>query len=748
MPSRAARAVVDQPRVRSGLSLAAFLLVAPTAAAVDLTVSAIEVNQAINLGTTTLVARNATVVRVKIGIADSTVAVPGVDAELRVYSGGVEIPGSPFFSTNGPIAAPLVPQSSTLNHTVNFLVVPPQGADIDFSVTVNPTRRVVETNYDNNVGTLLNKAFVCRKMVELVYVPVNYTPGGGLPSLTTIAPGVGDAFLRGIYKTGDWNYHRSPIGNLTWTQDVNSSNTALLNTLNDIRLTQIPAQGYPQATFIYGWLPGNPFSGNGQANGVPGQAAFGNTENSRFQRTFAHEIGHCWGQQHSNSTIGTVGFDVEGQLIEPLGLGPVMPTTRNDVMVAGLTTAQAWVNSTTFNDCISDTRSQCTGGDQDSAGGGPEADLAGWERCLRIAGEHFHLENRIELAPALRVDLAEPTRDDPRGDTEVVATDARGNVLHAVRIRTGTARESCCGTRDLDRTPFYLVIPESVGGRDVAAVRVRDLGSRRVLAEQVRSPSAATAAIVGVGPAGAGPAPVGGLLDGEVEVRWTAVDTDGDRLLANLLYSPDGGNAWFPVAVNQEADPTGGEVATRFLAANLPRSRGENGLLKLRVTDGLNQSDSEWPMGMMIGGGSPPDVHIIAPNTNVTVPRHAHVVLHASGWDVDDQLLPDAAFTWTSNVQGPIATGRLLVTRALAVGTHVLTLRGTDADGMASEKSVTITISERSVRSPDLDGNGSVEAGDLANLLSAWGATGTPREDLDLDGTVGPSDLAQLLAAW
>ncbi len=292
------------------------------------------------------------------------------------------------------------------------------------------------------------------------------------------------------------------------------------------------------------------------------------------------------------------------------------------------------------------------------------------------------------------------------------------------------------------------MIPESVGGRDVAAVRVRDLGSRRVLAEQVRSPSAATAAIVGVGPAGAGPAPVGGLLDGEVEVRWTAVDTDGDRLLANLLYSPDGGNAWFPVAVNQEADPTGGEVATRFLAANLPRSRGENGLLKLRVTDGLNQSDSEWPMGMMIGGGSPPDVHIIAPNTNVTVPRHAHVVLHASGWDVDDQLLPDAAFTWTSNVQGPIATGRLLVTRALAVGTHVLTLRGTDADGMASEKSVTITISERSVRSPDLDGNGSVEAGDLANLLSAWGATGTPREDLDLDGTVGPSDLAQLLAAW
>jgi hypothetical protein len=425
-----------------------------------------------------------------------------------------------------------------------------------------------------------------------------------------------------------------------------------------------------------------------------------------------------------------------------------MPTSRNDVMVAGLTTPQAWVNSTTFNDCITDSRSQCTAGDQDSSGGDPETDTTGWERCLRLAGEYFHLENRIALDPALRIDLAEPTRDDPRGDAEVMAMDAAGNVIHAVRIRTGTLRESCCGTRDLDRTPFYLTIPESVRGREIASIRVRDLKSRRPLASVTRSPNAPGVAIVGVGLAGAGPAPHGGLLDGEIAVRWTAVDADGDRLRANLLYSPDGGNAWFPVAVNQEADPTGGEVETRFLAANLPRSHGESGLLRLRVTDGLNQSDFEWPMGMMIGGGSPPDVHIISPNTNVAYPRHAHIVLHASGWDVDDQLLPDSAFTWTSNLQGPIATGRLLASRALNPGTHVLTLRGTDTDGLFAERSVTVTIFERSVRSADLDGSGAVGPEDLAQLLGAWNAAGTPREDLDLDGSVGPSDLAQLLSAW
>jgi hypothetical protein len=61
---------------------------------------------------------------------------------------------------------------------------------------------------------------------------------------------------------------------------------------------------------------------------------------------------------------------------------------------------------------------------------------------------------------------------------------------------------------------------------------------------------------------------------------------------------------------------------------------------------------------------------------------------------------------------------------------------------------VTVTIVDREVRRADLDGNGTVGAEDLAQLLAAFNATGTPREDLDLDGTVGPADLAQLLSAW
>lgn len=53
-----------------------------------------------------------------------------------------------------------------------------------------------------------------------------------------------------------------------------------------------------------------------------------------------------------------------------------------------------------------------------------------------------------------------------------------------------------------------------------------------------------------------------------------------------------------------------------------------------------------------------------------------------------------------------------------------------------------------SARPGDLDGNGEVDAGDLAMLLSAWGpAAGSPA-DLDGNGEVNATDLATLLANW
>jgi hypothetical protein len=47
----------------------------------------------------------------------------------------------------------------------------------------------------------------------------------------------------------------------------------------------------------------------------------------------------------------------------------------------------------------------------------------------------------------------------------------------------------------------------------------------------------------------------------------------------------------------------------------------------------------------------------------------------------------------------------------------------------------------------DLNLDGSVNAADLAVVLSRWGAAG-PLADLNLDGTVNAADLAVVLANW
>jgi len=726
------------------------LALASAASAVDLSVTSVEVNQAINSGSLTLVAKNPTIVRVKVGVAGSAVAIPNVEAELRVFSNGVEIAGSPFFS-NGAIAAPLVPNSAIESHTLNFFCVPPQSNDVDFLVTVNPLRTVVETDYDNNTGALLNKSFLCRKMVDLAYVSVNYVPGGGQPSISMIEPGVGDAFLRGIFKTGDWNYHRSPLGPLTWTQNINNSSNSLLNTISDIRNLQIPGAGYAKPEFIYAWLPGNPYSGNGQAAGIPSAAAFGNTEVNRFQRTFAHEIGHCWGQQHNSSIAGSVGYDVVNGLLDPLDLPPVMPSTKKDVMVAGLLTNEAWVAPVTFNDCINDARSACTPFDGGDGGEGGADDALAGERCLRIAGEYNHATGRIVLQPSLRLDIAEPTVDDASGDAMVRLFDRNGAILSSVRMRTGTARESCSGQPPLDRTPFYAIVPETIAGQSIHRVEIRDVKSGATLARQVRSANAPTATITNIAAGGAaGPAAAGGdpgaVLNGEFDITWIASDADGNLLEATLLYSRDGGDSWIPIAVNQQADALGGENQATISTINLPQSFGTAGVFKIRVTDGMNQSDNEFPMQMAVSGGTPPDVHVISPNSNMTLKQHASLILQASAWDIDDELLPEQDVSWSSNINGPLGVGRLFTTRSLSPGSHVLSLTGTDSSGMSTTKTVNVTVTPRVVRSSDLNFDGQVDGADLAILLGSWGSTGSA--DLDLNGTVDAADLALLLGSW
>lgn len=715
------------------------------ARAADLTIATIEITQGYQVAanSTALVAFNPTAIRVKVALNGATAPQAGVDAIVRVYSGGVEIAGSPLYSTNGPISAPVVPNSVNLNDTLNFYFIPPQSTNVDFVVTLNPFRTIAETSYANNNGSVLDRSFLCRKIVELAYVPINYTIGGGLPSAAMMQPGGGDNFLRGIYRVRDWNYHRSPLGNLTWSSDVNNSATTLLNSLNDIRQNQVPAAGYTRPEFIYGWLLGNPYSGNGVAIGVPGAAAFGNTLQSKYQRTFAHEVGHLWGQQHNSTTIGAIAFDVENHLRDPLAIGQPMAATKKDIMYAGLTTIEAWVNQTSYLAAINDARSACAGANGEEGSGDGASDSG--QAAIRFAGSHDHQNRRIALQPAFDLVSGVVDGDDATGNVWVEAYDRDGALVHAIRRDTARCRERCeedCAQHR--ETSFYAVLPRFINGREIESVTLREVRSGHILCELKRSAHAPTVGQMRVAPAllaiGKPFDPARAVLRGPARMQWDAHDGDGDSLVANLLYSPNAGDAWTPIAIENASG------VIEFDADLLPQSRAQEGRFRLRVSDGFNTTDSEFAQGFTVGGGTPPDVHLLSPNTGASVMQGSTVIFHASAWDLDDQYFNDGGVSWTSSIDGSIGTGRVLSKRDLSAGTHTMTLRGTDGSGMSSEVIFSIIVVEREFNSGDLDGDGLVNAADLAIVLSGWNASGLA--DLNVDGVVGADDLAILLSRW
>lgn len=744
---------------------------ATSAMAVDLAVTSVDLTQGAQFGTTTLVGGRPTMVRVKVAVTGQTTSQANVDAVLRVYVGGQQMAGSPFFSRNGPITAPIAPNVFNVNDTINFTIVAPVSTDVDFAVVLDPLNKIAESNEANNLFLLSNKVFSCRKTLDVAYVSVNYTPGGGQPVAATIEPGVGDSFMRGIYAVADLNYHRSPLGPLNWTTDINSSDTALLSSLQTIRLTTIPAAGYARPEFIYGWLPGNPFSGNGEANGIPGDAAFGNTESTRFQRTFAHEIGHCWGRSHTSNTIATVGFDVEHHLASPLNLGQTHATTQYDVMVAGQLTNVAWVDSGTYLDCLNDTRSQCTAFAPPGGGENPASDA---QRVLQITGAYQHQKGRnvgrVELFPVNQIDLASPTVDDAQGDLLLQSFAAGGDLLSSVRWKSATTRESCAeclnGRPHLhDKSAVSILIPATVANQEPARIELRDLKSGNLLATRTRTASAPRIASLGSRLIdGAGVASHSGFGP-FVELFWDAKDADGDALSADILLSCDGGQSWSAMGVNQRGS------SMKFALSDIPVAKNGQGIVKVRVTDGLNVVDAEMPTSLGIFGlgasgakaldegsiagdsqwsnfllANDPDIHLISPNASQSYPFGASILLHASGWDLEDQFLPNTAFTWTSSIAGAIGTGRQILVSTLIPGTHLITLRGTDAGGSYVEKSVSIIVTARVIFGADINGDSLVNGLDLSAMLANWGGTGIG--DLNFDGLVGGPDLAALLAGW
>lgn len=581
----------------SALLMFAFALVlmlvsapAPGAAlaVVDISVANIEITQAIQTTTNTipLVAQRSTAVRVTVGVSGSPIAVPGVNGRLHVFVGGSAItPPAGIPPINAPFTAPLAPVRANENHTLNFELPAPTGitasSDVDFQVVLNPASG--ETNTANNTGTVNNLTFSNRTTPTIFYTSVNYA-GLGLPDPALIQPGVGDAFVRGIFPINDADpalYQLGLFPSLNFNLDSNSNGILnwpgdgdqLLAFLASCRQLIVDnGLGATNNTFLYGWLAGNPTDHNGLGE-LPGFTAYGNTDPTRHQRTFAHELGHNFGLGHGDGGLLTeVGWDVGARLPNnPAGnnvLGRAKPTTLNDIMTPGLLSNQAWVGTTNY---------QFFFNSLPAAKPAARDILQLVERAVVVQGI-FNVEGQqlIQLEPSFRFPwVSEASVPQPEANFIVEVEDELGEI-YRVPFQPTVGDDA-----GFDLPGFFEVVVAIPPDVEIASIQIVD-GSGGNYGSLRRSEPPVLTVL--------SPSP-GDELGEQTLITWEISDPDTplDDLLYQIAYSPDGGRSWVPLAVDVPGSLTEISVDTQQIQQSV------NGVIAVFVSDGTNTTSFEVP---------------------------------------------------------------------------------------------------------------------------------------------------------
>ena len=575
---------------------------AAPASAFDLRVVDVEVTQAVQTETNSipLVANRSTAVRATVSAAGrngSTAGAGPVNGRLHVFQNGTEItPPAGVPAINQPFTPPAAPNRANEAHTLNFELPAPTGigssGDVDFRVDVEPQAN--EEDQTNNSGSANDLLSQTREYPRVYYVRVNYA-GGGLPDVPFVRPGTGDAFICGILPVDDSQpdfYSKAPLPSINFNEDANGNQYLDNATEGEHLLDEIAAQrqllvddglGANDLTHLYGWLKG-PVDGNGLGE-LPGHSAFGNTDPVRGQRTFAHELTHNFGLDHIDRDLDPlVGWDVGAGLDQnPVAnntTGRVKPQSRWDVQVAGQLTNTAWVDEQNYRYFL----------DHESFG----VDNRLLDRLKEIAREKMLVvRGRVdptgmrlrELEPAFRYPWKSQYTPPPidLATLDVVVTNTKGERYEVVASATvGDDAESGRHTR---QGFFEAMVP--VKGT-VASVRVRSRGkmtARGLRKAQLRTIGVRRRSIRA--PSLSGLRAIGGkTLSGKETIDWSAFDRDtkGSRLRHQAAYSPDGGKSFVPI----DADIKGSKVS--FNSAELPPSKGTNGLIRIFVSDGINST--------------------------------------------------------------------------------------------------------------------------------------------------------------
>ncbi|MBI4470939.1 MAG: DNRLRE domain-containing protein [Acidobacteria bacterium] len=681
----------------------------------DLIISHIEVTQAVQdwNNSIPLVKGKSTVVRVYVNSCCTSGNVSNVEVRLegKKSSGaslgtvGAKQPSSGLMSIPAT-SVDLFGLRSNETKTFNFLLPSSwyNESELKLVATVNPNRRAVESNYNNNTSELTVR-FNYRPPLSFVgvivygatelgytYPPVSrdhFDPHVEWMKRVYPVPAI-VGYRVGGFEQLEYDAERGADGVLAdlaqWRAVMAASSDPLRRDLAQITWYGLDSwSGFePEICAYFGQC-----KYFGLANLPPELQATGmdTPSGQGVGEIMAHEIGHNLGRLHAsdqctgwpptgpgndcdvsypfpNGCIDEYGFDtVAMKVIRPDDRSSLTGgSCKQDIMSYG---HLAWVSTYTYRALYTAVANLVV------PGVAAQARAAAIQpQAVLIASGLIAQNDQVRLRPFYVVRTTAPVDPGPStGEFSLALENVSGQVLAQRFFDVGRTIRPPGGPAPVGI--FWVHMPW-----DPASTRiVLRKGTQQLAARQV---SAHAPQVTVLQPAS------GETWTGPQEVRWQASDEDGDALTYLVQYSTDDGESWQPVGINITRTTYGLD------ADRLPGSK--QAMIRVVASDGVrsNHGDS----GLFTVLAKVPEVRVVEPSQGQIYPNPYSITLSAMAYDVEDGPLSGSRLVWISSQDGVLGQGQELVVARLSGGLHRLTVTATDRDGNRSTDTVTIFVYE------------------------------------------------------
>ncbi len=262
---------------------------------------------------------------------------------------------------------------------------------------------------------------------------------------------------------------------------------------------------------------------------------------------------------------------------------------------------------------------------------------------------------------------------------ELVAYDAAGNVFSSQSYLAsffdvhGNEREQVHFTR-------YIQLPEKLR---IAGTKIQLRVGRTVLDEIIMSQYSPEVRVT---------APLGGErwnIGTRAKISWVGNDRDSKELQYTVQYSPDGGILWIPLASGIKGT-AGTEMSLLVDPARIPGTGRAGGFVRVLASDGFNTGEGKNEKPFWVESKAP-KVYIDSPASGQTFGTRDIIPLKGHGFDLEDGELPDSALSWDFE-NGHLGTGSSIDVVRIGPGDHVITLTGTDSNGMKGIARIKIRV--------------------------------------------------------